>query len=135
MKKIVLMSAFVFGMAGTGAAFAGDEHDFLGLWSGVDDSDGSSVLVSITDPNEDDVLDIRWSETAWDFCGGQSDALISGTGTVDDDVLTASVTLECFTFPAGPITIDPFTLTEREDGTITNDDGGNRIPLHRISDE
>ena len=43
---------------------------FIGLWGGVDPDDGSEVLVSIFENNDDGKLELLWHESRWFNCGG-----------------------------------------------------------------
>lgn len=119
--------------------------DFLGLWEGIDDSDGSSVTVSVTDQDDDGVFRILWHESQWSFCDGSPDGLIDVSGPIEDTSIVAEGMLTCFetgdTVCFG-ITgcsqddLPPFSLdigTGAGD-TLTNSDGGNTIIIHKISE-
>ena len=60
---------------------------FIGLWGGVDPADGSEVLVSISDNDDDGKLELLWHESRWFNCGGSDNAVLKATGgTVQDGV-------------------------------------------------
>ena len=68
--------------------------DFVGLWQGIQDDDGSLATVSISDIDGDGVFDIRQHEFFLSSCNGGF-GIIVGTATVDGDMLNRHVTLTC----------------------------------------
>lgn len=149
MKRINLfvpiMTALLVGgaLAPVQSAVAGPKGgDFLGLWEGIDDSDGSSVSVSVTEPDGDGVFHILWRESKWAFCNGGPNALIDVSGAIVGDSIIATGKLTCFDsgedicFGIDGCSADnlpPFSLNIGADKTLTNADGGNLITVHKVS--
>ncbi len=105
-------------------------HFFIGLWSGVDPDDGSEVLVSISDNDNDGRLELLWHESRWFLCDGSDNAVFIATGgTVQDGALSFETAITtCF---EGDEIVDPSYSIEanRKADTILDGD----IILHRIS--
>ena len=119
----------------TPAAFSADKDQsyfFIGLWEGIDPADGSEVLVSISDNNDDGELELLWHENRWFSCNGSDNAVLTATGgTVEDDVLSfETAIISCFdTNTDEEIDDSPLTFqSNRKANIIFN---GN-IALHRI---
>jgi hypothetical protein len=68
---------------------------FVGLWVGIDPTDGSVARLSIT-CDQDGVCEVLVAETAFTACGGSSEGLIRGTGVIEAGVLRVPITLTCF---------------------------------------
>jgi hypothetical protein len=87
---VTLASAMVLGTAtiSDAVAFNASGEKFIGLWEGIDPDDGSTVQVSISDINNDGVLEIVAREGFFTVCRnlGTNYSLgrgtITGTGTV-----------------------------------------------------
>jgi hypothetical protein len=106
---------------------------FIGLWGGVDPNDGSDVLVSISDNDDDGRLELLWHESRWFSCGGTDNAVFNATGgTVQDGVLSfETATLTCFK-PYVVTNVPSYALeSNRKANTIF--DPNDNIILHRIS--
>lgn len=148
MKKfnlfVPIMAALLVGgtLAPVQSAEAAEGKDFLGLWGGVDDSDGSSVTVSVTETDGDGVFHILWNESAWGFCNGGPNALIDVSGTIQGNSIIATGKLTCFdtgedvcfgiegcSAGNGPA----FSFNMGADNTLTNADGGNLITVHKVN--
>ncbi len=103
---------------------------FIGLWGGVDPNDGSEVLASISDNDNDGRLELLWHESRWFLCDGSDNAVFIATGgTVQDGALSFETAITtCF---EGDEIVDPSYSIEanRKADTILDGD----IILHRIS--
>ena len=103
---------------------------FIGLWGGVDPADGSEVLVSISDNDDDGKLELLWHENRWFSCGGSDNAVLTATGgTVQDGVLSfETAIISCFDTNE-EIDVTPYTIeSNRKANTISAEN----INLHRI---
>jgi hypothetical protein len=76
--------------------------NFLGFWEGVDPLDGSPVRMSVSDIDDDDVLELTQQEDFWTFCFNlgptysQGQGVVTGTATVaSKDVLNTVTELIC----------------------------------------
>jgi hypothetical protein len=76
--------------------------NFLGLWEGVDSLDGSPVRLSVSDLDDDGVLELTLQEDFWTFCFKLGPAysrgrgVVTGTATVaSGDVLEVETQLTC----------------------------------------
>ena len=91
----VLVLPFIFtedaGAAGKGNSF------FLGIWGGIDTTDGSAQQILIS-PDENGDFNLAWYETFWTACvGGRG--VMEGSGAIvptDKDVLVMDITISCF---------------------------------------
>ncbi len=103
---------------------------FIGLWGGVDPDDGSEVLVSIFENNDDGKLELLWHESRWFNCGGSDNAVLTATGgTVQDGVLSfETAIISCFN-KNEEIDVTPYPIeSNRKADTIFAEN----INLHRI---
>ena len=109
---------------------------FLGLWEGNDPLDGSTVLVSFTNLDKDDTIELAWTEALFSLCDG-GPGLNTGIGTVGEDgILLADLMLTCLnteeTFE-GSGAYEPV----KEDGIIIATSPANpelpAIVLHKVS--
>jgi len=133
-----------------GAAFAAPpgpaakrSDDFVGLWEGVDPADGSPVRLSLSDVNEDGVLDHTMQEDFFSYCFGLGPnfllgrGVITGTATVTSpSVLTVSSELSCIDnsnvlHPQG-VSTDQYTL-RAHDLVLPPFDSLPGIVLHRLA--
>ncbi len=70
-------------------------EDFVGLWQGVDNVDGSLRTISITDLDGDGILEVRAHDTFWSLCSGDQGNGYT-TGRLDDDgVLRTAGSIQC----------------------------------------
>jgi hypothetical protein len=67
---------------------------FIGLWAGISAGDGSLFHTSVSDNDGNGVAEILMHDTGWSICGN-TPALVTGTGTVDDGVLTTVISIAC----------------------------------------
>ena len=109
---------------------------FLGLWEGNDPLDGSTVLVSFTNLDKDDTIELDWTESLFTICEG-ANGLVTGIGTVGEDgILLTDEMFTCFnneeTFE-GTGSYEPV----KEDGIIIVTSPANpelpAIVLHKVS--
>ncbi len=103
---------------------------FIGLWGGVDPADGSEVLVSIFENNDDGKLELLWNESRWFNCGGSDNAVLTATGgTVQDGMLSfETAIISCFD-TYSEIDVAPYPIeSNRKADTISAEN----INLHRI---
>jgi hypothetical protein len=56
--------------------------DFLGLWQGVDPLDGSPVRLSLSDIDDDGVIEVTQQEDFFSVCHAQGSDFTKGTGVV-----------------------------------------------------
>jgi hypothetical protein len=143
-----LLGSFAATLLLAGAANAGGEDKLIGLWEGMDERDGSDITVSIRDLNDDGTLEFSWRESSWSFCNNTERAILQGSGTVDDGVLTSSDTkitcfdetvetkVLCFGFLTDDCDVDiggPYTLEFNKDSDVLINDGDGTAVLHRTS--
>lgn len=89
-------------------------NPFIGMWRGIDNSDGSISYLSISDANNDGVISVRLDDSFISRCkdAGYSPypGMIEGTGTVKNYTLTMNYASKCY---------DPATnkLVEIKSGT------------------
>ncbi len=103
---------------------------FIGLWGGVDPADGSEVLVSIFENNDDGKMELLWNESRWFNCGGSDNAVLTATGgTVQDGMLSfETAIISCFD-TYSEIDVAPYPIeSNRKADTISAEN----INLHRI---
>ena len=103
---------------------------FIGLWGGVDHVDGSEILVSISDNDDDGKLELLWHESRWFNCGGSDNAVLTATGgTVQDGVLSfETAIISCFD-TYSEIDVTPYAIeSNRKANTMIAEN----INLHRI---
>jgi hypothetical protein len=98
--------------------------NFLGLWEGVDSLDGSPVRLSVSDIDDDGVLELTLQEDFWTFCFGlgptfsRGRGVETGTATVASrDVIDVETQLTCLNdnneaFPQGVASVQ-YTLRSR----------------------
>ncbi len=109
---------------------------FIGLWGGVDPNDGSEVLASISDNDDDGRLELLWHESRWYRCGGSDNAVVNATGgTVQGGVLSFETTiLSCFeTGEETKETVITLHTIESNRKADTIFDTNANVILHRIS--
>ena len=103
---------------------------FIGPWGGVDSVDGSEVLASISDNDDDGTLELLWHESRWFSCNCSDNAILTATGgTIEDRVLSfETAIISCFDMnnetDVSPVTFE----ANRKDNTIFSQN----IVLHRI---
>src|SRR5262245_60005914 len=133
----VVMAALLFSLSLAGVAWVAQTNtdlgkgpgpeqgkNFLGLWEGVDSLDGSPVRLSVTDLDDDGVLELTLQEDFWTFCLGlgptfsRGRGVETGTATVASrDVLDVKTQLTCLNdnneaFPQGVASVQ-YTLQWR----------------------
>jgi hypothetical protein len=113
----------------------GSSRFFLGLWEGIDPSDGSGVLYSLSDIDRDGVIEIIGRETFFTTCNGEG--VVTGKGTAKQgSLLVAEVLLKCRSGPEFPAPAT-FEAIKREDVLIfvvpANDPAALPSILHRVS--
>lgn len=112
----------------------GATKNFIGLWQTIQAADGDLVTFSISDINEDGVLETRQHADAWTVCG-RGFGWIVGTATIEDGVLSKSAALTC----EGGDPFPPFETTykylKKQDILVNTTDPSNDNPerFHRIS--
>ncbi len=122
-----------------------DVKKFLGLWEGVDPLDGSPVRLSLSDIDDDGVLELTLQEDFWTSCFNLGAAyskgrgVVTGTATVaSKGVLDASTELICISDSNVPQSLGvasvEYTLRSH-DRVLVIPEFGNApaIVMHRIS--
>ncbi len=99
MKRLLAVSVFVFITVFGMTALAGDyfpkKFYFIGLWQGIDLTDGSEVQRSIT-YNRDGTFTILGYETFYTGCEGDR-GIVEATAVLEDGALISKdFTLTCF---------------------------------------
>jgi len=108
---------------------------FVGLWQGIDESDGSEAVRSIT-LNDDGTFNIIGQEPYTSGCEGER-GMITATGVLTDGIIMSdNFTLTCFN-GEGPFTVTATYELNKLNGTLIEDipyisDFGPMI-LHKIS--
>jgi hypothetical protein len=108
---------------------------FVGLWEGIDPIDGSIARLSIT-CDQDDVCEILVAETAFTVCGGSSEGLLRGTGSIESGVLQVpDFTVTCFA--TGTVISDNAQYTpDFQNGTLAQrgeDPRTEPVVYHKVS--
>jgi hypothetical protein len=83
-----IVPGVVFAVPWHGNGNAGKVRDFIGLWQGVDPLDGSTVRVSLSNVDDDGILELTQAETFYSFCHSMGPEFSSGRGV---EVGTATV--------------------------------------------
>ncbi len=122
-----------------------DVEKFLGLWEGVDPLDASPVLLSLSDVDDDGILELTLEEAFWTACFNlgsdysKGRGVVTGTATVaSKGVLDASTELICFSDANVPHSLGvasvQYTLRSH-DRVLLIPEFGNApaIVMHRIS--
>lgn len=100
---------------------------FTGLWEAVDSNDGSLRTLTITDPDQDGVLEVLAHDSYWSLCGDDR-GLYRATGSVDrDGNLVVAGTVTCF---ETGIAVPVETIYEPFDGGVWEIPLG--VPLERV---
>src|SRR5262245_38316171 len=84
---VSIVPEVVFAGQGNGNGKAGKIEDFMGLWQGVDPLDGSTVRVSLTDVDDDGILELSQAESFYSFCHSMGPEFSLGRG-VDVGIAT-----------------------------------------------
>lgn len=137
MKRWLIASVVVFSIILVSTVQAGgffQSFYFIGLWQGVDNSDGSEAQRLIT-LNSDKTFNIIGQEPYTNGCQGER-GMVTGTGVLEGGVIISDdFTLTCFN-GYGPF-YDRATYTpDKLNGTLIEDfpDGfGGPTSLHKIS--
>jgi hypothetical protein len=108
--------------------------DFIGLWEGVDEDDGSLAQRAIT-CEEDRTCRVLGAEQFFSTCDDHGGCgIIEGTGTIEERVLNVPVlTLTC---PDGAsFALAAIYSLDRRNGTLIEDTEGEpaTLILHRLS--
>jgi hypothetical protein len=95
MRRIIRLMALA-ALVGCTQVRADHKHDALvGLWSGVDNVDGSLRTVSISDPNGNGVYTVLAHDTYWSLCEGDR-GIGRTTGSADEyGIIHAAGTVKC----------------------------------------
>ena len=115
-----------------------DGNTFKGLWEGIDDEDGSAIVVSIAesqDLNSD--FEILWRETNFFRCEKKGKGIVCGVANIIVDPVDESLSLDidaqlhCLDGSKGAVPVQPvlfpgpnYVILATENGSLT---------LHRIS--
>jgi hypothetical protein len=138
---VILVVFSIFLGSETNAGQIDRSHYFIGLWQGIDPTDGSEVLRSVT-KNQDGTFTIIGNETHFIGCQGDRGKVL-GTGVLDGGVIVSQdFRLICFgedyfddsddTVYSAPMEIVP----DRRNRTIVEMYGNeafNAAVLHRVS--
>ncbi|MEJ2085351.1 MAG: hypothetical protein P8Y44_06700 [Acidobacteriota bacterium] len=133
---VAMVTAFINPWAATGADPRSLEHNFLGLWEGVDVNDGSKRTISITDHENDGVFEVASRDTFWTLCNGDRGLEIA-SGVVDDEgILVTEGVVNCFDDPTQLPIQQTYEYSRRSDTLVATPLGTGLIPitLHRVSD-
>jgi len=135
MKQIVITVAVVGVMVLllTSVAHAESEgRRFIGLWQGIDEVDGSEILVLISD-DENEPFVLLWRETFFTICANERGfdgrrGVIKGTAYLDpgdQPILRTRLDITCFDPPHSEliranVTLISFELIDRNRLLVTN---------------
>ena len=142
-----LVAASMTATAASTARGADRVDAFLGLWEGVDSLDGSFVRTSVSDIDDDGILEVTQSETFFSFCFGmgpqfsQGRGLEVGTATVgrNKDALEISMQLVCIDdnnvrFPRDPLPVEYQLASRGRNLVIPPFPQSLPIVLHRVAE-
>ena len=98
-----MTAAAAFAATATAPAASVRVDAYLGLWEGVDPLDGSTVRLSLSDVNDDGILELTQAESFYSFCHSMGPefslgrGVEVGTATVGSskDVLKVDIRLIC----------------------------------------
>ena len=115
---VSIVPGVVFAVEGKDNGKAGKVRDFIGLWEGVDRLDGSTVRVSLSDVDEDGILDLAQSESFYSFCSSMGPEFSLGRGVEvgtaavgsSKDVLEVNLRLICIEDDNTPHEQSPLTV-------------------------
>jgi hypothetical protein len=112
------------------------ERPFLGLWEGVDVNDGSKRTVSITDRDQDGIVEVSSRDTFWTLCDGDRGLERATGGVRPDGVLETDGLVTCFTNGIEVPVQQTYEYSRREDTLFATPLGTGLMPvtLHRVSD-
>ena len=113
-----IVPGVVFAVQGNGNGKAGKVEDFIGLWQGVDALDGSTVRLSLSDVDDDGILELTQAESFYSFCHSMGPefslgrGVEVGTATVGSrkDVLAVDIRLICIEDTNAPHERPPVSL-------------------------
>ena len=81
---------------------------FLGIWEGIDPTDGSAQQILISG-GDNGVFKLLWYETFWSICEGKR-GVTNGTGELaDKDTLVVDIVISCFD-PDADVVADTVTF-------------------------
>jgi hypothetical protein len=120
--------------------------DFLGLWLGVDSLDGAEVILSLSDINDDGIIELTQSEHFYSFCHAMGAnfnlgrGVEVGTATVakTKDALDVDIQLTCIDdgngqHPRDPVSIQYLLRSRGRFLVVPEFEFAPAIVLHRIS--
>ena len=138
MKRIVavLFIAVVSAtMLGASGKHQRSNRQFLGLWEGVDVNDGSKRTISITDHDDDGVVEVAARDTYWTLCEGDRAIELATGGVRHDGVLATNGIVTCFDTLEEVRVMQTYELSRRNDTLFATPHGTPLLPitLHRVS--
>jgi hypothetical protein len=120
--------------------------DFLGLWLGVDSLDGAEVILSLSDVNDDGIIELTQSEHFYSFCHAMGAnfnlgrGVEIGTATVakSRDMIDVDIQLSCIDdsnvqHPREPVSIQYQLRSHGRFLIVPEFEAAPAIVLHRIS--
>jgi len=123
-------------LLGAGGRYQRSNRQFLGLWEGVDVNDGSKRTISITDHDEDGVIEVAARDTYWTLCDGDRGIELATGGVRHDGVLATNGVVTCFETLDEVRVMQTYELSRQKDTLFATPHGTSLIPitLHRVSE-
>ena len=85
---------------------------FLGMWGGIDTTDGSAQQILIS-RGQNGGFNLAWYETFWTACSPGGRGIMKGSGELaptDKDVLIMNITISCFGADTPDLSADTITF-------------------------
>ncbi len=145
MKRFLIVAALIGAVSVlpfmfTEDASAGGKGNsfFLGMWGGIDTTDGSAQQILIS-PDQNGSFNLAWYETFWTACvGGRG--VMEGSGDVapgDKDALVMDITISCFDPDLPDLITDTVTFRLADKNMLLAAAGSGvftDLPLFRLSE-
>jgi hypothetical protein len=138
MYRILLSSLLVlFSSLSNIASASSGNGMFAGLWEGIDEQDGSRVLVSISEGNGKGGMMVRLSDSFFSRCVelgyDSSPGLVEGSATVDGRTLTWDASMKCFNSSGGHTVITEIHYFHAgpEGNTLVDENGAVYFRINR----
>ena len=130
----IALLAVTVGASGQGRGVS--DHEFLGLWEGVDVNDGSKRTISITDHDQDGIFEVSSRDTYWTLCDSDRGLEQATGGVRRDGVLATNGLVTCFTNSIEIPVFQTYELSQLEDTLLATPWGTSLMPitLHRVSE-
>jgi hypothetical protein len=123
-------------LAASGIGGRNANRYFLGFWEGVHVNDGSKRSISITDHDEDGILEVASRDTYWTLCQGDRGIELATGGLRYDGVLETDGLVTCFEDLSEVPVMQTYEFSRRDGTLFATPHGTDLMPitLHRVSE-